>query len=102
MNEVQQLIASCQAHMANIDGNLSRIAALMGDAPKAEQPEPPSRYFKEGDTVWMIAGDGVFVRSLNAKQVGWIRAASHQDYIINTVPEITAEQAEAILKGGGL
>lgn len=102
MNEVQQLIASCQAHLADIDGNLSRVAALLGDAPKAEQLDAPVRYFYENKTLWRIEANG-FGYCLNIGSKTWVPAGANLEILTESnTPEITAEQAEAILKGGGL
>jgi len=99
MNEIQQLLASCQAHLADIDGNLSRVAALLGDAPKVESPV---RYFHEAETIWRVDKGGSVICT-NQHTIDWFAAQSGLANLIEcNVPEITAEQAEAILKGGGL
>jgi hypothetical protein len=106
VNEIEQRLAACEAKQAEHDAMLARIAALLGlsDTPKAEQPEPPSRYFCSKsfpDVVWMLAGEGVFVRGKS--DASWTKTAiSVEELLDSNTPEITAEQAEAILKGGGL
>jgi len=106
MSEIETRLAACEAMQAEHDALLARIAALLGlsDPPKAEQLESRVRYFCSKsfpDVVWMLAGDGVFARGKSAD--GWAKTAiSVEELLDSKTPEITAKQAEAILKGGGL
>jgi len=101
MNEVQQLLASCQAHLASLNTAIDRIAEVIGDAPKAE---PQVRYFfgSTKSILRKIEDGNAYVWFLD-DPLGRFKLDVHsaediiKDFAEN---EITAEQADAILKGG--
>lgn len=103
MNEIQQLLASCQAHLASLDTALDRIAEVIGDVPKAE---PQVRWFYSPRSTAMrkIVNGLVYCKFVDFPIDSFTEDVHSADDIIKDFAEneITADQAEAILKGGGL
>jgi hypothetical protein len=88
-----------KARLDALEAIVARMEARDKAMEETVKPAAVVRYFHEAETIWRVDESGA-ITCKNGSMAYWLPAASTLQVLTESnIPEITADQAEAILKG---